>query len=57
VPSYVGIFRAETQVERSISLVLPSMLHMVFDRPIGGRVAPVFRQNVEIREGVLDYAS
>jgi CRISPR-associated protein Cas5d len=56
VPSYVGLFRAETQVEKSISLVMPSMLHMVFDRSIGGRVAPVFRQNVEIREGVLDYA-
>jgi CRISPR-associated protein Cas5d len=54
--SYVGPFRAETQVERNINLVLPSMLHMVFDRPIAGKVAPVFRQNVEIREGVLEYA-
>jgi CRISPR-associated protein Cas5d len=56
LPSYVGPFRPETQVEKNINLVVPSMLHMVFDRPVGGKVAPIFRQNVEIREGALDYA-
>jgi CRISPR-associated protein Cas5d len=57
LPSYVGPFRPDTQVEKTVNVVVPSMLHMVFDRPVGGKVAPTFRQNVEIREGVLEYAS
>ncbi len=32
------------------------MLHAVFDRPVNGKVSPMFRQNVAIRQGVLEYA-
>jgi CRISPR-associated protein Cas5d len=56
VPSYVGPFRAETTVETSVDLMIPSMLHAVFDQPLNGTVAPVFRQNVPISKGVLEYA-
>lgn len=55
-PTYVGPFRVETRVETSVELVIPCMLHAVFDRPVDGKVAPVFRQNVPIRKGVLEYA-
>src|SRR5581483_9357447 len=55
VPSYLGPLRPETQVEKSLHLTVPSMLHSVFDRPVDGKVAPYFRQNVKIRAGVLDY--
>jgi len=56
VPSYAGPIRAETSVETGIDIVIPSMLHAVFDRPMNGNVGPVFRQNVIIRKGVLEYA-
>jgi hypothetical protein len=52
----VGPFRPETTVETSVDLVIPSMLHAVFDQPVNGKVAPVFRQNVPISKGVLEYA-
>ena len=56
VPSYVGPFREGTHVERTINQILPSMLHSVFDKPINGLRNPLYRQNVEIIEGVLQYA-
>jgi CRISPR-associated protein Cas5d len=56
VPSYVGPFRPDTAVETSLELAIPSMLHTVFDRPVNGKVSPVFRQNAAIRQGVLEYA-
>jgi CRISPR-associated protein Cas5d len=56
VPSYVGPLRPETTVETSVDLVIPSMLHRVFDQPTNGNVAPEFRQNVPINKGVLEYA-
>jgi CRISPR-associated protein Cas5d len=54
--SYCGPFREGTQVQSSINLTIPSMLHSVFDRPVAGKVAPSFVQNVEIKNGVLEYA-
>ncbi|MGA2144676.1 MAG: CRISPR-associated protein Cas5 [Bryobacteraceae bacterium] len=56
VPSYVGPFRPDTAVETGVDLVIPSMLHAVFDQPVNGKVSPTFRQNVPIRRGVLEYA-
>lgn len=57
VPSYFGPFReGETFVQNEINQIIPSFLHTVFDRPAEGTYKPVFRQNVEIREGVLQYA-
>jgi CRISPR-associated protein Cas5d len=56
VPTYVGPFRPETNVEAGVDLVIPSMLISVFDQAVNGKVGPVFRQNVRIAQGVLDYA-
>jgi len=55
VPSYMGPFRPETKVETDYSETIPSMLHTVFDKPIDGTKQPVFRHNVEIKNGVLEY--
>ncbi|MBK5291612.1 MAG: CRISPR-associated protein Cas5 [Acidobacteriia bacterium] len=55
-PSYVGPFRESTVVEESITLEVPSMLHSVFDKPVGGAWQPRFVQNTRIERGVLDYA-
>jgi CRISPR-associated protein Cas5d len=54
--SYCGPFREETQVEASMNLTIPSMLFSVFDTPISGKVSPRFVHDVEIRNGVLEYA-
>jgi len=56
IATYVGLFRNETSVDTSINLTIPTMLHMVFDRAIGGKVSPSFRQNVAITDGALEYA-
>jgi len=56
IANYVGPFREATKVESSINLTIPSMLHTVFDRAIGGNVNPSFRQNLQIVNGVLEYA-
>lgn len=56
VPSYLGPFRDGTQVEESVSLLIPSMLFSVWDRPVDGALSPDFRQDVAIEKGVLTYA-
>jgi CRISPR-associated protein Cas5d len=56
VPSYVGMLRDSTQPDKSIELIIPSMLHSVFNQPVNGQIRPRFVQNVEIKEGVLKYA-
>ncbi|MCG6551070.1 MAG: CRISPR-associated protein Cas5 [Candidatus Magnetominusculus sp. LBB02] len=56
VPSYVGPFREGTCIEQTINLILPSMLHTVFDNPTDGQVKPKYRQNVKIISGVIEYA-
>lgn len=56
IATYVGPFRDGTEVDKSVNLTISSMLHTVFDRAIGGKVNPSFRQNVQIVEGVLEYA-
>jgi len=55
-PSYFGPLRPETRVDESINLSLPSMLFSVFDRPTNGRRAAQYRQDVQVKKGVLDYA-
>lgn len=54
-PSYFGQLRESTSADRSINLVIPSMLLTMYTRPTDGRVSPIFVQNVEIREGVMFY--
>lgn len=53
VPRYFGPPRSGTKPDDSVSMVLPSLLHKVFDRPNDPRVAPHFLRNVEVRGGVL----
>ncbi len=56
VPSYFGVFQEATRRDESINLKIPSMLHSVFDRPVGGNRNPRYVQDVRIVNGVLDYA-
>ncbi len=53
-PSYLGAFREETRVDESINSSIPSMLFSVFDHD--GKYSPIFKQNVEIVKGRLEYA-
>lgn len=53
-PSYFGNFREEIEPDTSINLVIPSMVHTVFNDC--GEIKPKFVQNVQIKEGVLNYA-
>lgn len=52
-PTYVGPFREETKVEKSIEQVIPSMLVSVFES--SREYKPIYKQNVWIKKGVLDY--
>jgi CRISPR-associated protein Cas5d len=54
-PSYFGPLREETSVDVSVNLIVPSLLHSVFDKPKMGERAPYFHQNVEVRDGILNY--
>lgn len=56
VPNYVGPLRAESKPCETVNACLPSMLQAVFSRSSYGTYAPSFRQDVEIRKGVLHYA-
>lgn len=55
VPSYFGPLRNTTKVDKTINLFIPSMLYSMFDAPRSGNVRPLFKQNVRIVEGVLNY--
>jgi len=52
-PTYVGPFREETKVEKSIEQIIPSMLFSVFGP--NGEHSPIYKQNVWIKKGVLEY--
>jgi len=54
-PSYFGPLRDETSADDSINLVIPSLLHSVFDKPKMGQRAPYFLQNMEVCKGILYY--
>lgn len=55
VPSYFGPLRDSTITDKSINLVIPSMLFSMFDTMGSGKILPLFKQNVEIAGGVLNY--
>lgn len=55
VPTYFSLIRDSTITDKSINLIIPSMLYSMFDKPEGGSINPVFKQNIEIVEGVLNY--
>jgi len=52
-PNYFGHFRDQTKVDETINITLPSFLFSVFD--LSGIKKPVFKQDVEIRSGRLEY--
>lgn len=55
--SYVGPFRhGATEVDDALDIEIPSMLLAVWDRPVQGRYAPTFQQNVVVSAGTLEYA-
>ena len=54
-PSYLGEFRTTTQIF-PVSLTIPCHLHTVFDQLSHGNVAPAFKRNFQIIEGVALYA-
>lgn len=56
VPSYVGEFQEDTKKQEDVNIVIPSMLHSVFDKMIDGQSAPSFTVDAEIRKGELIYA-
>ncbi len=55
IPSYFGPLRDSTTVDKSINLIIPSMLYSMFDKPGNGKIQPSFKQDVQIVEGVLNY--
>jgi len=57
LPDYLGPFREETQIQEDLTFVLPSMLCEVFPGPKRAPRAPRFSQNVQIKRGVLNYAT
>jgi CRISPR-associated protein Cas5d len=52
-PDYFGHFRDQTEVDKSINMMLPSFLFSVFE-PSGDK-KPVFKQDLEIKNGRLEY--
>jgi CRISPR-associated protein Cas5d len=52
VPSYFGPLRADTRPDQHANVIIPSLLHSMWERQ---RVSPMFRQNVEVKEGVMWY--
>lgn len=54
MPNYIGPFRETTRVHEEVSLDLPSFLFSVFE-PSGNK-QPVFKPDVRVRKGRLDYA-
>jgi CRISPR-associated protein Cas5d len=56
VPDYLGPLRPGTTAQKNLTFTLPSMLESVFPRQNEPTVAPVFRQDIQVIEGVLTYA-
>lgn len=55
--SYWGPFRPEWERDDTLRLHIPSLLHSPFSSAIEGRFAPIFRTNMKIVGGRLDYAA
>ena len=58
VPSYFGPIREKDrngrkiEPDKNVNIIIPSLLHSMWNR---GKIKPTFRQNVEIREGLMNY--
>lgn len=54
-PSYFGPLTPEGKADATIDLYLPSLLHSVFDAPVGGKWGPRFQRSVHVQNGILEY--
>lgn len=52
VPRYFGPLRSGTEPDRSVHLVIPALLHSMWEHR---RLKPVFRQDWQIGNGVMSY--
>lgn len=52
VPSYVGPLWLETKPNENVNMLIPSLLHSMWERR---KLRPTFQQNVEVKEGVMVY--
>lgn len=58
VPSYFGPLQSadksggRIEPDKTVNVIIPSFLHSMWEH---GKVRPTFRQNVEVREGVMIY--
>jgi CRISPR-associated protein Cas5d len=55
-PDYIGPFRPGTLVCEGENHEIPSMLHMVFNKPQRGSIQPRYSQGLRVEKGVLTYA-
>ena len=53
VPTYFGCIRDNTETDKSINLIIPSMLTTMYDRPTDGNVSPQYEQEIKIEGGVM----
>jgi CRISPR-associated protein Cas5d len=51
-PSYFGPLRSETRPEEHVNLIIPSLLHSMWEEH---KPCPKYRQNVEVKNGVMWY--
>jgi len=56
VPQYFGALRETTRAIEDLNLIIPSMLHRVFDRDSEGQYGPEYHQNVQVKNGRLTFA-
>lgn len=55
VPSYFGPLRDDTRPREDINVIIPSLLHSMWDQPTSGKLRPTFRQNVKVKAGIMPY--
>lgn len=55
VPNYFGPLQSNSRPDSSVNLIIPSLLATVFEGPGSTVVAPRYLQDVEVREGVLEF--
>lgn len=56
VPSYFGELRDTTTVDKSINMVIPSIVLSMHSRPTNGCFEPTYALNVMVEKGVMYYS-
>ncbi|MBR2679627.1 MAG: hypothetical protein IKE23_02525, partial [Exiguobacterium sp.] len=57
VPSRVGPIDEATMPNKSVTMRIPAILDWTFDTPRNGKFGPVWRQNLQVIKGVIQYAN